>query len=65
MVSTRNTSRSQMNPPRLQNQQEATTGRQQENSYDFLPTHEVDPPMVDHMPNNELEALRLANQRLL
>ena len=65
MVSTHNMSKSQMNPLRLPNQQENVVGRQQENPCDFLPDPEVDPPMMDPPPNNELEALRLANQRLL
>ena len=50
-----------MNPQRLQNQQEATSGRQQENLQDFLPTTETNPPMADPPSNNELEALRLVN----
>ena len=49
----------------MQNQQEASSGRQQENLQDFLPTTKNNPPMADPSPNNELEALRLVNQRLL
>ena len=62
MVSTRNMSKSQLNPQRMQNQQEATSGRQQENLHDFLPTTKTNPPMEDPPPNNDLEALHLVNQ---
>lgn len=53
-------SRSQVNPLHLQTQQEVTTGRQQEN----LPTPDTNPPTANLPLNNELEALRQANQRL-
>ena len=54
-----------MNPPRTQNQQEATSGGQHENLQDFFPTTKINPPVIDPPTNNELEALRQVNQRLL
>ena len=54
-----------MNPQRIQNQQESTGGGQHENLQEFIPTAEIDLPVVDPLTNNELEAFRLVNQRLL
>ena len=52
-------SRSQTNPLRMQDQQEAANNRQPDNA------QEADPPMGGLPMNNEMEALRLVNQRLL
>ena len=59
MVSTRNMSRSQANPPRVIDQHDADNDRQYEN----IP--ETDPPMGNPPINEELAALRQANERLV
>ena len=54
MVSTRNTSRSHANPPRMQDQQGNVDSRPPEGTLETL-----------HANTDEMEALRLTNQRLL
>ena len=54
MVSTRNMSMSHVNPPRTQDQQDDIDSRQPK-----------DIPGALHTASNEMEALRLVNQRLL
>ena len=54
MVSNRNMSRSHANPPRTQDQQDDVDSRQPGDAFEAL-----------HVASNEMEALRLVNQRLL